>query len=110
MEAEYIACFLALQDIVWIRQQLKDLDLEWYCPTRVFIDNSSARQLTMTPVHHQRSKHIDINYHWMRDMVAAKVVILIHVSMEDQRADILTKTVYGVVFKSHIDYLLSTQY
>ena len=43
-------------------------------------------------------------------MVAAKVVILIHVSTEDQRADILTKSVSGVVFKSHVDYLLSTQF
>ena len=42
MEAEYIACFLAIQDIVWFRQLLKDLDLERYRPTRVFIDNSSA--------------------------------------------------------------------
>ena len=110
MEVEYIACFLAIQDIVWIRQLLKVLDLERYSPTRVFIDNSSARQLAMNPVHHQRSKHIDIKYHWIRDMVADKVVILIHVPTEDQRADILTKTVSGVVFKSHVDYLLSTQF
>ena len=82
MEAEYIACFLAIQEIVWICQLLKDLDLE-HRPTRVFIDNSSARQLAMSPVHHQRSKHIDIKYHWIRDMVAAKVVILIHVPTED---------------------------
>ena len=93
MEVEYIACFLAIQDIVWIRQLLKDLDLERHRPTRVFIDNSFARQLAMNPVHHQRSKHIDIKYHWIRDMVAAKVVILIHVPTEDQRADIFTKTV-----------------
>ena len=43
-------------------------------------------------------------------MVADEVVILIHVSMEDQRADILTNTVSGVVFKSHVHYLLSTQF
>ena len=42
-------------------------------------------------------------------MVAGKVVILIHVQTVDQQADILTKTVSGVVFKSHVDYLLFTQ-
>ena len=43
-------------------------------------------------------------------MAADKVVILIHVPTEDQRADILTQTVYGVVFKSHVENLLSTQF
>ena len=107
MEAEYIACFLAIEDTVWICQLFKDLDLERYRPTRVFVDTSSARQLAMNPVHH---KHIDIKYHWIRDLVADKMVILIHVPAEDQRTDILTKTVSGVVFKSHVDYLLSTQF
>ena len=71
MEAEYLACFFAIQDVVWIRQLLKDIDLERTCPTKVFIDNQSARQLAMNQVHHQRSKHIDIKYHWIRDKVAA---------------------------------------
>ena len=63
MEAEYLACFFAIQDVVWIRQLLKDIDLERSRPTKVYIDNQSARQLAMNPVHHQRSKHIDIKYH-----------------------------------------------
>ena len=57
MEAEYLACFFAIQDVVWIRQLLKDNDLERSRPTKVFIDNQSARQLAMNPVHHQCSKH-----------------------------------------------------
>ena len=67
MEVGYLACFFAIQDIVWIRQLLKDIDLERFRPTKVHIDNQSARQLAMYPVHHQRSKHIDIKYHWIRD-------------------------------------------
>jgi hypothetical protein len=43
MEAEYIACFFAIQDIVWIRQLLKDLGLERTLPTSVHIDNKSTR-------------------------------------------------------------------
>jgi hypothetical protein len=43
MEAEYIACFFAIQDIVWIRQLLKDLGLERTLPASVHIDNKSAR-------------------------------------------------------------------
>ena len=101
MEAEYIACFFALQDVVWIRQLLKDLGLERTDPTHVQIDNRSARQLAENPVHHQRSKHIDIKY-WIRDMVAAGTVQLIDVPTEDQRADFLTKSLRGDVFWRHV--------
>jgi hypothetical protein len=48
------------------------------------------------PVHHQRSKHIDIKYHWIRDMVSSATVKLIDMHTDDdQRADFLTKTLRG---------------
>ena len=106
MKAEYIACFFAVQDIVWMRQLLKDLGLERGRPTSVYIDNSSARQLAMNPVHHQRSKHIDIKYHWIRDMVSSETIKMIHVPTTDQRADFLTKTLRGDVFWSHVSALM----
>ena len=74
------------------------------------MDNNSARQLAMNLVHHQRSKHIDVKYHWIKDMVADEMVIRIQVSMEDQRENFLTKIVSGVVSKSHVTYLLFTQF
>jgi hypothetical protein len=84
--------------VVWIRQLLKDLGLERTDPILVHIDNRSARQLAENPVHHHRSKHIDIKYHWIRDMVAAGTVQLIDVPTEDQRSDFLTKSLRGNVF------------
>ena len=100
IEAEYLACFFAIQDVVWIRQLLRDIDLERSRPTRVFIDNQSARQLAMNPVHHQRSKHIDIKYHWIRDKVAAQEIELIHVP-KTEGADFLSKTLPADVFWRH---------
>jgi hypothetical protein len=110
MEAEYIACFFAIQDIVWIRQLLKDLGLERTLPTSVHIDNKSARQLAENPVHHQRSKHIDIKYHWFRDMVSSATVKLIDVHTDDQRADFLTKTIRGDAFWRHVRALMLVLY
>jgi hypothetical protein len=106
MEAEYIACFFCIQDVVWIRQLLKDLGLERTLPTTVQIDNRSAHQLAENPVHHQRSKHIDIKYHWIRDMVSSQTVRLIDVPTEDQRADFLTKALRGDVFWRHVRAVL----
>ena len=101
MEAEYLACFFAIQDVVWIRQLFKDIDLERSRPTKVFIDNQSARQLATNSVHHQRSKHIDIKYHWIRDKVAAQEIELVYVPTTKQRADFLTKSLPADVFWRH---------
>ena len=108
MEAEYIACFYAVQEVVWIRQLLADVGLVRSKPTSVFIDNSSARMLAQNPVHHQRSKHIDIKFHWLRDKVADGAVDTVQVSTVDQRADFLTKHVPGAVFNAHVDELMVT--
>lgn len=105
MEAEYVTCFFALQDIVRICQLLKDLSLERYHPTLVYIDNISVRQ-----VHHHQSKPIDTKNHWILDLMSSGAVQLIHVVTEDQWADILTKMVLGVVFWRHIDTLISTHF
>ena len=101
MEAEYLAYFFAIQDVVWIRQLLEDIDLEHARNTKVFIDNQSARQLAMNPVNHQRSEHIDIKYHWIRDKVAAQEIELVYVPTTEQRADFLTKTLPADVFWRH---------
>mmetsp|Transcript_25719 Transcript_25719/g.48242 ORF Transcript_25719/g.48242 Transcript_25719/m.48242 type:complete len:863 (-) Transcript_25719:324-2912(-) len=108
MEAEYIACFYAVQEIVWIRQLLEDVGLARSKSTEVSIDNSSARLLALNPVYHQRSKHIDIKYHWLRDKVADGSVDLLLVSTVDQRADFLTKHVNGLVFNTHTSELMVT--
>ena len=101
MEAEYLACFFAIQDVVWIRQLLKDIDLERSRLTKVYIDNQSAKQLAMNPGHHQRSKHIDIKYHRIRDKVAAQEIELVQVPTTEQRADFLTKPLPADVFWRH---------
>jgi predicted site-specific integrase-resolvase len=67
--------------------------------------NKSA--LTHNPVHHQRSKHIDINYHWLLDNIADGTIAMAHVSTTDQRADILNKVVdSSSVFHRHVTSLM----
>ena len=58
------------------------------------------------PVHHQRSKHIDVKYHWIRDKILDKTVYLQYVATSDQRADVLTKVVDGVLFHKHLPFLV----
>ena len=85
---------------------LHSLGLVSKVPTTVRIDNKSARDLALNPVHHQRSKHIDVKFHWIRDKVIDKTVILDPVATTDQTADVLTKAVDGSTFHKHVDHMM----
>ena len=65
---------------------------------RLFIDNRSAEELSKNPVFHERSKHIDTRYHYIRECVADGVVEVKHISTDDQLADILTKPLARIRF------------
>lgn len=60
-------------------------------PTMVYCDNISAIKLSKNPVMHGRSKHIDVRFHFLRDLVKNGVVELIQCSIREQLVDILTK-------------------
>lgn len=88
--------------IVWIRQLLKKIGLDRNHLTRVLIENSSAQHLAHNLVNCQWSKHIDIEYHWIRDKITDGVVQLVNVTITNQRADFLNQDFFlGRVFHRH---------
>jgi histone deacetylase 1/2 len=60
-------------------------------PIVIYCDNIGIILLTKNPVYHARTKHIKVHYHFIREKVLAKEIDLIHVTIEDQVADIFTK-------------------
>ena len=60
-------------------------------PPKLFIDNKSAISLSKNPVFHERSKHIDIWYHFIRECVEEGKIDIDYVQTNDQLADTLTK-------------------
>ena len=65
-----------------------------------FCDNTSTINLSKNPVQHLKSKHIEIRYHFLRDLVKEKVVWLEFINIENQKADIFTKPLDGPRFES----------
>jgi transposase InsO family protein len=90
-EAEYMAASLACCEAVWLRKMLFSLFGDCLDPTVIYCDNQSCIKLTENPVFHDRSKHIDIRYHSIRDYVQRGIVKLEFVPTDEQVADILTK-------------------
>lgn len=65
----------------------------------IYVDNKSAITLARNPVFHGRSKHIDVRYHFIRECVEKGLIVIRHVSTEQQRADVLTKPMPVVKFE-----------
>jgi hypothetical protein len=102
METEYVSAYPSVQEVSWIRAVFHYLELTRDKPIPHLIDNKSAIDLAHDPVHHQRLKHIDIKYHWLRGKIADGTIAMVHVSTTDQRADILNKVVDSSVFHRHV--------
>ncbi|CAM8989664.1 unnamed protein product [Rhodiola kirilowii] len=90
-EAEYIAAATAACQGVWLERLLGDLLSRSTSKVVLNIDNKSAISLCKNPVHHDRSKHIDTRFHFIRECVEEGKIVVKHVSTNDQLADILTK-------------------
>lgn len=90
-EAEFVAAVACACQAIWMRRILKKLNCsEGDCST-VFCDNSSAIKLSKNHVMHGRSKHIDVRFHFLRDLTKEGVVKLVHCGTLNQIADIMTK-------------------
>jgi hypothetical protein len=91
-EAEYIAATHAAKQILWQTQFLQELGIEQPVTAKMFSDNQATISISKNPEFHARTKHIDINLHFLRDLVEEERVALEHVASEANLADIFTKT------------------
>lgn len=90
MEAEYMALSDASREAIARQQLFTDLDVPTTSPV-LYSDNQAALTIAQNPVHHQRSKHIDIRYHFIRDTVQNDKITIDYIPTAQQTADILTK-------------------
>ncbi|XP_074267439.1 uncharacterized protein LOC141590780 [Silene latifolia] len=90
-EAEYRGVANAVAETSWLRNLLCELHVPISRATLVFCDNVSAVYLAGNPVQHQRTKHIEIDIHFVREKVQAGLVRVLHVPSAHQYADIFTK-------------------
>ena len=97
-EAEYVSIGNCCAQVLWIKQQLNDYGIN-FKTVPIKCDNTSAINLTKNPVHHSRSKHIEIRHHFIRDHVNNGDIYVEYVPTENQFADIFTKPLEKVKFE-----------
>ncbi|GJX48132.1 ribonuclease H-like domain-containing protein [Tanacetum coccineum] len=98
-EAEYQGVANVVAETAWIRNLLCELHSPLLTATLVYCDNVSAVYMSANPVQHQRTKHIEIDIHFVRDMVKAGHVRVLHVPSRFQYADIFTKGLPSALFE-----------
>jgi len=97
-EAEYVAAATAACQAVWLRRLLGELTDEEAHPPALMVDNQPTIALAKNPVLHDRSKHIDIKFHFLRDCIDEGQIVIEFVETGRQLADILTKSLRRLWF------------
>ena len=92
-EAEYVALTHAIQEGKFLLMLLNEMLPSNSVEMKIGVDNQSALMLAKNPICHQRSKHIDVKYHFIRDEVMNGIVSLSYVPSFENRADVFTKPV-----------------
>ena len=90
-ESEYIGITLAMQEGVFLKQMFDGIGLGQSSGVLLNVDNMGAIDLSKNPVHHQRSKHIDVRFHYLRSKVLDGSFVLKYVPSKENVADIFTK-------------------
>jgi hypothetical protein len=107
-EAEYMSAAEAAKEAIWLRALLSDLGHAQSAATRIFEDNRGCIELSKNPIIHQRSKHIAIRHHFIREKTASGEVYLEHIPTERMVADIFTKPLPRPRFQALRDSLLQS--
>lgn len=90
-EAEFVAAAATACQLVWMKRILARIGYEGSSSPVIFCDNSSTIKLSKNPVMHGKSKHIDVRFHFLRNLVNEGAMQLKFCSTQDQTADIFTK-------------------
>jgi histone deacetylase 1/2 len=104
-EAEYKALANATAELIWVQKLLTELGVRHPPRARLWCDNLGATYLSANPIFHARTKHIEIDFHFVRERVAQKLLEVRFISTGDQLADGFTKALPVVKLKNFRDNL-----
>ncbi|KAM6543549.1 hypothetical protein CsatB_007996 [Cannabis sativa] len=104
-ESEYRAIALATTELVWIQSLFSELNIQLHSCPILWCDNLRATSLASNRVFHQRTKHIEVDLHFVRDKVLDHTLDIRHLSVDHQTAYILTKPLPQVQFAKFRDKL-----
>ena len=101
IEIEYVFMCQTAKNIVWTIRWINELKFNHVCnfSVRLLENNQGSLNLIKNSEHHQRTKHIDVQYHYIREMAADDLIKISYVSIKKMIVDILTKSIISATFQ-----------
>lgn len=90
-KAEFRALENGTCELIWLRRLLQELNLPNFDPMRLFCDNKAAISIAHNPVHHDRTKHVEVDKHFLKEKIENGVIYMAYVPTTQQVAELLTK-------------------
>ena len=84
---------------------LNELGMSMKGPINAYCDNKAAISISHNPVHHDRTKHVEVDRHFIKEKVDQGVLDIQHISTTEQTADILTKALFRPAFEKFVNKL-----
>lgn len=107
MEAEFVALCELAKECAWLTNVMCGIDVRIRLPIPIYIDNTAAISFASSTAFERKSRHINMRYQFVKQMVNEHILNLIYVPSADNVADILTKCVNGVLMRKHIESILT---
>ncbi|CAN6440880.1 unnamed protein product [Victoria cruziana] len=101
-DAEYRAIAIGVIEILWVKILLRDIGIQVNNMMKFYYDNKAAISLSNNPVMYDRTKHVEIDRHFVREKIDSKGLILPYIKTKDQTADMFTKGLYSREFERNV--------
>ncbi|KAK3036184.1 hypothetical protein RJ639_030254 [Escallonia herrerae] len=104
-EAEFWALARGICEGIWLRRLLSVLKIIKSWPMKLYCDNKAAVNIAQNPVHNDRTKHVEVDHHFIKEKIDDGSVYLMHVPTREQTADVLTKSLHKPSFENLVSKL-----
>ena len=93
---------LGMCELLWLKILLDDLKIQWTTPMKLYCDNKLAINIAHNSIQHDRTKHVEVDRHFIKEKLDSGLICTPFVSSNDQLVDVLTKVLPVTVFHSMI--------
>lgn len=102
-DAEFRSVAHGICEVLWIKRLLEDLKIQSILPMKVHCDNKAAIAIAHNPVLHDRTKHVEVDKHFIKEKIEEGMICMSYIPTAEQIADVLPKGLY----KGQFNYLIS---
>lgn len=104
-EAEFRSLANGVSELIWLKLLLKELQVTTKSPMKLYSDNKAAINIAHNPIHHDSTKHVEVDRHFIKEKIKYGSICIPYVSSAEQTSDILTKGLSRPLFGKMINKL-----